>query len=307
MFKLIKLKSIHLFFALSLGIVSSCETKNEVASENKIIIKGSDSEVNLLRFLTEEFKQTHPELKFTIEGGGTSKGIESLINKETDIANASRLITEEELKRAKEKGVEPIPYIVASDAIAIITHPSVGVDSISLMQLSKILSGEIINWKYLGGDDLPIKIFGRNDNSGTKHFLQRTLNCNTFSTFHMNLNGNKEIIELVSLERGAIGYVNLGSIVNKEGKPTDKVWAMNLYIENTLSACSPYEMERIKNAEYPLTRTLIQYVNKNTANKVINFIQFELEEEQQIKLEKHGFFRINDYQRNLNLKHGFYF
>jgi phosphate transport system substrate-binding protein len=287
---------------LSTVLIMYCCKQKHVDPANEIVIKGSDSELNLMRFFSEEYKKQNAYL-FDVSGGGTSKGIEALINGETDIANASRLITEEEFNQANKKGIHPVSYIIASDVVAIITHPEVGVDSISMRQLSKVMHGEIQNWKELGGSDMPIKIYGRDGNSGTRYFLMQSLNCENFSTLHVNLKTNKEIIDAVGKEKGALGYVNLGSIVNKEGRPTDKIWAMNLYAEG-IPSCSPYERERIKNSEYLLTRPLIQYINDKRSEKILGFIKFELQEEQQLNLEEHGFFHINENHMSLNKKNG---
>lgn len=297
---IVVLKLITLLFLAEIMVGCYAKTTD---TANQIMIKGSDSELNLLRFFSEEYKKQYPAVTFDVSGGGTTKGIDAFIKGQVDIANASRLMTEEELQEARSKGINPVAYITASDVVAIITHPEVGVDSISLSQLSRILRGVIHNWKEVGGSDMRIKIFGRDDNSGTKHFLMRTLNCYSFSDLHVNFRNNKDIIEAVSIEKGAIGYVNVGSIVNKDGKPTDKIWAMNLYSDGII-ACSPYERERVKNAEYLLTRPLIQYVRKDPSEKVRNFLKFELLETQQMNLEKHGFIHINKNQVSLNQKNG---
>jgi phosphate transport system substrate-binding protein len=287
---------------ISVVLVMYCCKPKSTDPTNEIVIKGSDSELNLMKFLSAEY-QKKQDILFDISGGGTSKGIEAFIKGEVDIANASRLISDDELNEANKNGIHPVSYIIASDVVAIITHPEVGVDSISMRQLSKVLHGDIQNWKELGGSDMAIKIYGRDHNSGTRHFLMQSLNCENFSDLHTGFKTNKEIIDAVSKEKGAIGYVNLGSIVNKEGRPTDKIWAMNLYAEG-IPSCSPYEKERVKNSEYLLTRPLIQYVNEKSDEKIIGFIRFELQEEQQLNLEEHGFFHINENHMNLNKKNG---
>ena len=274
--------------------------KEKPEKENKVItIKGSDSELNLLKFFSDEYKKNRPEVAINISVGGTSHGIKALIEGETDIAIASRVITKEELEEAKENGVTPTPYIIAQDVVAIITHPKTGIDSLSLEQLSKIFNGTILNWKDLGGNNLAIKIFGRDKNSGTRFYLKDKLSINRFPSQYSELKNNLEIIDAVSKEIGAIGYVNIGSIVNAEGKPTNKVWAMNLYIDHNL-ACSPYENQRIKYGEYPLVRPLIQYTNGKPNNQLLEFINFELLEKQQASIEKHGYLKINSNYYNMN-------
>ncbi|MDP1801797.1 MAG: phosphate ABC transporter substrate-binding protein [Bacteroidota bacterium] len=301
-FSLITRSSVYfLFFFVFVNCTDSSSTEKEKAEKQKklITIKGSDSELNLLKFFADEYKANRPGLIVNVSGGGTSHGIKALINNETDIAIASRIITEEEITSAKAKGVNPLAFIIAQDIVAIITHPETGIDSLSLSQLSKIMKGTIINWKELGGIDLPIKIYGRDKHSGTRYYLKDKLGVKKFPAHYEELDGNAQIIEKIHSEKGSMGYVNVGSIVNVEGKPTSKVWAMNLYIENN-KACSPYENQRIKYGEYPLVRPLIQYTNGKPSNELLEFINFELLERQQSNLEKHGYLKINATYFNMN-------
>lgn len=288
------------FSCLILACKNKPSEREKPEKQNKAItIKGSDSELNLLKFFSDEYKKNRPEVLINISGGGTSHGIKALIDGETDIAIASRVITKEEIAEAKEKGITPTPFIIAQDVVAIITHPETGTDSLSLEQLSNIFNGSIVNWKDLGGNDLSIKIYGRDKNSGTRFYLKDKLSIKRFPSQYSELKNNLEIIDAVSKEKGAIGYVNIGSIVNAEGKPTNKVWAMNLYIDHNL-ACSPYENQRIKYGEYPLVRPLIQYTNGKPSNQLLEFINFELLEKQQASIEKHGYLKINSNYFNMN-------
>jgi phosphate transport system substrate-binding protein len=285
-------------------LLPSCQNKTsekeKPEKENKvIIIKGSDSELNLLKYFSTEYKKNRPEVTINISGGGTSHGIKALLSGETDIAIASRVISAEELAEAKIKGVDPKAFIIAQDVVAMITHPETGIDSLSLEQVSKIFNGTILNWKELGGTDLAIKIYGRDKNSGTRFYLKDKLSVKNFPSHCSELKNNLEIIAAVSKEKGAIGYVNIGSIVDAEGKPTNKVWAMNLFIDHN-SACSPYEYQRIRYGEYPLVRPLIQYTNGKPSNQLLEFINFELLEKQQASIEKHGYLKINSNYYNMN-------
>ncbi|MBL7912781.1 MAG: phosphate ABC transporter substrate-binding protein [Bacteroidia bacterium] len=289
-----------LTFCFITSLLLSCNNSNKTEKKN-IIIKGSDSEVNLLNFFATEYKANRPDLLITVSGGGTSHGIAALINHEADLAIASRVITEEELKKAKENGVYPVPFIIAQDIVAVITHPETGIDSLSLEQLSKILDGTIRNWKELGGIDLSITIYGRDKHSGTRYYLQDKLGIKKFPKNYVELDGNSKIIETVHKQKGSIGYVNVGSIVDMNGKPTNKVWAMNLYVDKS-AACSPYENQRIKYGDYPLVRPLIQYTNGKPTNNLLEFLNFELLEKQQANIEKHGYLRLNATYYNMNQK-----
>lgn len=270
-------------------------------SKTDIVIKGSESEFNLIIFLSETYKKTHPNINFDITGGGSGKGIEALLKNETHIANSSRAITQHEIKEAEKNKTDIASYIIAGDAVAIITHRAVGVDSLSVDQLRNIFNGTVKNWKEVGGLDLPIVIFGRDNHSGTYHYLLNRFQLKNFPTGTSEFSYNYQIIKQVETQKGAIGYVGLGAITNAYGKPYQGVWTVNMYVEGG-RACSPFDLEAVKYGDYPLTRPLYQYVKKDANNTVLDFIKFELAPEQQANLEKHGYFPITPIHRAINKK-----
>lgn len=294
------------FVAACVMIIAACMFHNpnmkiDNSGKNDIVIRGSDSEFNLILFLSNEYKTQYPNVNFDVMGGGSSKGIKALLNNEAHIANASRAIFDEELDEAKKKSLNLTSYIIAGDAVAIITHRAVGVDSLSLDQLKSIFSGKVKNWKDVGGLDLPIVIYGRDNNSGTYYYMLKRLFLDKFPTGTSSFEYNYQIIKHVESQKGAIGYVNLGSITNTEGKPYNHVWTVSIYIEGG-RACSPFDLQSVKYGDYPLTRPLYQYVKKGADKKVLQFIKFELAPQQQQSLEKHGYFPITPIYEAINKK-----
>jgi len=118
--------------------------------------KGSDTMVNLALYWAEEYQKLHPEVRISVTGGGSGTGISSLINNTVDLANASRQIKLEEIESANKNGVDPIEYVVARDAIAVIVHPDNPINQLTLQEVSDIYTGRIENWIQLGGEDRPI-------------------------------------------------------------------------------------------------------------------------------------------------------
>jgi phosphate transport system substrate-binding protein len=275
--------------------------KIEEDNKTDILIRGSDSEFNLNMYLSSEYKKLHPDINFDIMGGGSSKGIRALLKNETHIASSSRAIADDEIAEAERNKLNIASYIIAGDAIAIITHRAVGIDSLSLEQLKGIFSGSVKNWKEVGGADLPIIICGRDNNSGTYYYMLKRLFLNKFPPGTSSFAHNYQIIKQVEAQKGAVGYVSLGSITNTEGKPYNHVWTVNIYIEGG-KACSPFNREAVKYGDYPLTRPLYQYVKKGADTKVLDFIRFELQPEQQACLEKHGYFPITPIYDAINKK-----
>ena len=98
--------------------------------------------------------------------------LQHYLNKTTEIANSSRELKSAELEDAKSKGVTPFTYQVALDGIAVIVHPESKVDNLTIQQVSDIFSGKIKNWKSVGGADMPITLYGRENSSGTYEFFK---------------------------------------------------------------------------------------------------------------------------------------
>src|SRR5512137_286927 len=117
--------------------------------------KGSDTIVNLALAWAETYQGAHPEVSISVTGGGSGTGLAALVNGTVDIANASRRIKDEELQQARDNGIDPVEFIIARDAIAIIVHPDNPVNQLTLQQLSDIYSGKINNWQEVGGENRP--------------------------------------------------------------------------------------------------------------------------------------------------------
>lgn len=286
---------------LAIGFLAACKTDDAAnLDENKIRIKGSDTEFEMVKELAEVFSE-RSTMEFTIGGEGSGVGIEGLINGTVDVANSSREIYYEELEAAKASGVNPVPAVIAIDAIAIISNPHNHVDSLSTLELQQIFVGEIDNWSQLGGLDRPIRFYGRNSNSGTYGFLEeRFVRHDGFTYKIQELENNQDILEAVMADTFALGYVGTGFIMDETGRPNGDIWAMYLYVEGDDAAYSPYETHAVIDGSYPLVRPLYQYFNGVPAGIISEFLQFELSHDGQEIIRKFGFFPITSEYESLN-------
>lgn len=304
------MKHIYLLILASISL-TNCkqEQKNqdpeltEILKRNTIVIKGSDTELPMVKNLANLFREGNSQITFDLNGGGSSIGIEALINNETDIANSSRAMKASEIARAKQNGVNPIPIMFSVDALAIITHSKLGVDSLSTDQLMQIFSGEITNWKSIGGPDLSIVIYGRDSLSGTHSYLKNKFIKAPYSAKIKQMNSNAEIVSAVQKDKAGIGYAGVGFLMDENGKPNGSIWAMPIYI-NGSRAYSPYEVSAVKKGDYVLTRPLYQYINGKPRSQIYDFIMSELTLRGQEVIKKHGCFPINDYQTEINKLNG---
>ena len=260
----------------------------------------------MVRELANEYCKLHPEIKIDVSGGGSGIGFKALIQKQTEIANASREIKSHELTEAGKNGVDPLPVMFSVDALAIVTHSKLGIDSLSTRQLQQIFSGHITNWKELGGPDLVIHLYGRDSTSGTYAYFQDKFVTGGYAADMQHLKGNADIVNAVKQDLGGIGYTGVGYLMDHNGKPTGDVWAMPIYNEGSL-AYSPYEISAVKHGDYVLTRPLYQYMNGKPSTKIYDFILFELTAKGQEVIRKFGYFPINDCQKEINHLNGLYY
>jgi len=263
------------FIFLFLFSLAACGNKSptiesEITDIEKSYIenKGSDTIVNLALAWAEAYQEIHPNVSLSVTGGGSGTGISALINGTTDIANASRQIKPEEIETIQDSGTDPIEYIIARDAIAVIVHLDNPIDHLTLQQISDIYSGKINNWSELGGENRTIVRLSRETNSGTHvYFLEEVLrlgdksNNTLFSPDTLLLPSSEVISAEIRDNPNTIGYDGLGYVT------TDmKVIAVAIDSDNKPVIPS---IETVNNDTYPISRNLYMY----TAGEPPNFIK----------------------------------
>ena len=163
--------SILLAAAITLtGCGGNAGDEGELSGSFNVI--GSNTVTPLTSVWAEEFMKMHPKVNIAVSGPGSGAGIAALINKTTDICQASRLIKTTEIEQAQANGVEPYEIPVATDALSVVVHPDNPVSELTIAQLSAIYTGQITNWKEVGGNDAPIVAIARDTNSGTHVFFK---------------------------------------------------------------------------------------------------------------------------------------
>lgn len=247
--------------------------------------------VNLALAWAERYQGSRPNVSISVTGGGSGTGIAALINNTVDIANASRQIKSEEIDAAKENGSEPVEFVVARDAIAIIVNLNNPIDKLTLQQISDIYSGIINNWQEVGGEDRPIVRLSRETNSGTHvYFLEEVLrlgdaeNRTLFSTDTLLLPSSEGITAEVRDNPNAIGYDGLGYVV-----PEVKVVAV------ARDMAGPYVLpsaSTVNNDEYPIARDLYLYTVNQPVGEVKTYLDWLYSQEAQQIVVELGFVPI---------------
>ncbi len=262
-----------------------------------IVVKGSDTEVNLALALAETYMAKDPHVSIAVTGGGSGAGIAALLNDKTDVANSSRPMTPAELKLADKRNVQPIPIIFAVDAIALIVHEQLPIDSLTLEQTANIFNGKITNWKELGGGDLTISLYGRQSNSGTFVFFRDSVVKAEYAPHHKQMNGTAQIVDAIRHDQASIGYVGVGYVKNEDGKLVNGLKVLHIKRSERRVAVSPMLTENIIQGDYPIVRPLFQYVNGIPTGKLDEFIQYGLSETGQQIVAKNGYYPISPNHR----------
>ncbi len=185
------------------------EEPSEEPAENlsgDVSTDGSTSMESVIGALGEAFTNANPDVNFTYNPTGSGSGITAVSEGRCDIGLSSRALTDEE----KESGLTET--VLALDGIAIIVHPDNPISDLSIEDIAKIYTGEITNWKDVGGNDAEIVLIGREAGSGTRDGFESITGTEDLCQYRQELTSTGDVITTVSQNEGAIGYASLASV-----------------------------------------------------------------------------------------------
>ncbi len=256
-----------------------------------IQVKGADTMDYLVKRLATVYTQRHPGTVVTVNGGGAGTGIVDLINGKVDIANSARPLSVTEETIMKSKGADLRPIVIAVYGLSIVVNPSNPVSNMSVDTLGRIFTGQITNWRQIGGPDKRITLYGRQPNSGTFYFFsEHVMNEAGYSVSMNQLVGHSQIVNAVKKDGNAIGYVGIEYALN-DTKLFNGVKVINISMYSGGVAYNPAETRNIYSGKYPLAKGLTQYVNGAPKGEVLDFIKWELGPEGQKVVDDEGFYR----------------
>jgi len=292
---MLKQKNLYLlaaFLIITPLLFLGCKKKEGGEEKTVISIKGSDTMVNLAQKWAEVYMQKNPNVSIQVTGGGSGTGVAALLNGTTDLANASRELKDSELETAKQKGITPVVYDVALDGIAVIVHPDNKIDNLTIKQISDIFSGKITNWKQLGGNDMIITLYGRENSSGTYEFFKEHVLGKDeagkqvdYSPSTQVLQGTAALGEAIARDIKGIGYGGVGYFAERKD-----VKILHIKKDADSPAISPSEngkvnYEAIWNGSYSISRYLYCFTNGQASGELKNYIDFILSPEGQKLVE----------------------
>jgi len=243
-----------------------------MSSDNEVIIAGSTSIEPFADKWAEVYMEKHPDSIINVQGGGSSAKIQAAESGVADIGTSSR-----ELK-PEEKGLNEV--VVAYDGLAVIVNPLNVLNDLSGEQVMQIFSGQVRNWKELGGIDKVINVVTREEGSGTRGAFQELVMKDTrIFKGAIVQDSNGTVREIVANDPNAIGYISLG-LVNEAVKAV------------SLDGVAVTD-ENIISKKYKLMRPFLFVIKGAPAGEVKNFIDFVLSDEGQGLIKEEGLIPVN--------------
>lgn len=239
--------------ALAAGMLSGCgstggDTARQTAAPSgtqaTVSTDGSTSMEKVIGYLSEAYMDENKNVKVTYNPTGSGSGIQAVSEGRCDIGLSSR-----DLKDDEKQNLEGT--VVAIDGIAIIVNPENNVADLSVEQIGKIYTGEISNWKEVGGEDKPIVPIGREAASGTRDGFESITGTKDKCKYSQELTSTGDVIQTVSGNPNAIGYASLAAV-----KDTIKV----LSVEEVKPS-----KETIQDKTYKIQRNFVLVTRKGTA------------------------------------------
>lgn len=209
-----------------------CGSKSSTVSTD-----GSTSMEKVIGALGEAFMQANKDITFTYNPTGSGSGIKAVSEGRCDIGLSSRNLKDEE----KAAGLKAT--VLALDGIAIIVNPKNAVSDLAVDQIAKIYTGEITNWKDIGGADSTIVLIGREAGSGTRDGFESITGTADKCKYRQELTSTGDVITTVSQNENAIGYASLASL-------KDSVKTL------TVGGVAPSE-ETVKDGSYVIQRPFV--------------------------------------------------
>lgn len=209
-----KLISVILAALMALTLFAACgkteSTDKDTAAEvtGTVSTDGSTSMEKVIMSLGESFQAEHKGITVGYNPTGSGSGITAVSEGRCDIGLASRALKDDE----KASGLKETT--LALDGIAIIVSPENKVSDLTIEQIAKIFTGEITNWKDVGGVDAEIVLIGREAGSGTRDGFESITKTKDKCKYRQELTSTGDVITTVAGNPNAIGYASLASVKN---------------------------------------------------------------------------------------------
>lgn len=242
---------------------STTETKSETATlSGSLTASGSSALLPLAQAAAEAFMKTNADASIVVNGGGSGTGLKQVAEGSVDIGN-SDVTAEEKLDADAAKDL--VDHKVATVIVAPVVNKELGITNLTTEQLISIFTGETKNWSEVGGPDEEILLVTRPSSSGTRAlFKSWALNGEEeASNEALETDDSGTLVQTISDNKGAIGYVALSYLVNNDSIQSVSIDGVEATLDNTYNGTYKvwgYEHMYTKGEGSELAQAFIEYM-----------------------------------------------
>lgn len=254
-------------------VLAACSNEEDTADTQTggslVTISGSTSVGPLAEKLAMKYQEQN-DVKIEVNQIGSSAGITNAINGVSQIGMSSRDLKQEE----KDSNLQEL--IIAYDGIVVVTHPSNPIKDLTMEQVKQIFTGEITNWKEVGGKDMEIVVVSREDGSGSRDAFQEIVGYESGQLIKNAIvaSGNGNIKTTVAMNKHAIGFISFE------------------YIDESISPMAingvAAKAENVLAGQYELSRPFLFVHKEDVPEAAKQFMEFILTPEGQKIVESAG-------------------
>lgn len=247
------------WFSVVLLLVVVTGMENPALAADRITVTGSSTVAPLVAEIGKAFEAQHPGIRVDVQSGGTTRGIIDVRSGIADIGMISRGLLESEN--------DLVGFELARDGVGLILHRKNEVPSLSRRQLADIFTGKVTDWKDVGGRPGRITVVNKAEGRSTLDLFLAYLSLGVRDVVaHVVIGDNQQGIKTVAANRGAIGYVSIGTAEFESGAGTP-IRLLGLEgVEATV--------ENVKDGTYPLARPLTLVIRPAEKDRLRRFIEF---------------------------------
>jgi len=262
------------------------------ASGGVVRVAGASTMKEFGQRLTEWYAKKYPAVKFEVVAATPENSFAAMAGGKTEVVQSSRRVLNSEIEALRAgQGKKYVEIQVATEIAGIAVNSRNPVKDLSLYQLRQVLSGSVKNWKQVGGIDAPIVIYGRDDTSGVRSFLEdEFMGDEGVSSSAKTFASNSAMFAALSKDPNGVGF---GSV---EMRPDAQVRFLGIKASASDAAIAPTG-DAIRAKKYTLVRPLYFYFAGKPQGELLRFAEWALSPEGQLVVEAVGYFPLSSAER----------
>jgi len=260
-------------------------------------VTGSENMKGFGERLTQWYAKKDPGIQFSVSTARSADAFAALASGRVEVVQSARrpLHSEEEALRSAQ-GKKYLELQVATEIAGIAVNSANPVKDLSLFQLRQVLSGEVKNWKQVGGKDAPIVVYGRDDSSDVRAFLEEEfMGDASISNSTKLFATNSALFSALAQDPGGVAFGTA------ELRPGDKVRFLGIKASDAGEADAPTG-EAIRRKRYKLVRPLFFCFAGKPSGEVLHFAQWAISPEGQLVVEAVGYYPLSSSEREAGLQ-----